>query len=147
MASNFITDISHYGKKFTITFTTDNKEHYNRVLETARECIDDGSVNLHLRKQAKPDDNMLQIFGLHSSVPVKAKCMCEEYVKRYKDKTSNLSMFIKIEDGNGYTIVYHSDTKVMYAISEGYYNTGTFTVMLNADGTPMLWEDTDERTK
>lgn len=58
-----------------------------------------------------------------------------------KDETSNLSMFIQIEDGNSYKIVYHRDTKVMYAISDGHYNAGTFTAMLNADGTPMLWEE------
>ena len=60
-----------------------------------------------------------------------------------KDNTSNLSMFIQVEDGNGYKIVYHRDTKVMYAISDGAYDYGTFTVMLNADGTPMLWGDTE----
>ena len=60
-----------------------------------------------------------------------------------KDNTSNLSMFIQVEDGVNYIIAYHRSTKVMYAISEGGYNCGTFTVMLNADGTPMLWEDTE----
>ncbi len=59
-----------------------------------------------------------------------------------KDNTSNLSMFIQVEDGNGYKIVYHRDTKVMYAISDVSSGSGVFTVMLNADGTPMLWEDT-----
>ena len=96
MASSFITDTSHYGKKFTITFTTDNKEHYYRVLETARECVDDGSVkqkiehidfgDLHLRKQVKLDDAMLQISGQHPIAAVKARCMCEEYVKRYEEE-------------------------------------------------------------
>lgn len=57
-----------------------------------------------------------------------------------KNSTSNISMFIQVEDGNSYKIVYHRDTKVMYAISDSGRNMGTFTVMLNADGTPMLWE-------
>jgi hypothetical protein len=60
-----------------------------------------------------------------------------------KDNTSSLSMFIQVEDGNCYKIVYHRETKVMYAISYGHYNGGNFTVMLNADGTPMLWEVTE----
>lgn len=67
-----------------------------------------------------------------------SQMLTEEEVS--KDNTSNLSMFIQVENGGGYRIVYHRDTKVMYAISTGYYNQGTFTVMLNADGTPMLWE-------
>lgn len=70
-----------------------------------------------------------------------SQMLTEEQVS--KDNTSNLSMFIQVEDGNSYKIVYHRDTKVMYAISDGSYNYGTFTVMLNADGTPMLWEDTE----
>lgn len=70
-----------------------------------------------------------------------SQMLTEEQVS--KDNTSNLSMFIQVEQGEGYKIVYHKDTKVMYAISNGYYNVGTFTVMLNADGTPMLWEDTE----
>lgn len=59
-----------------------------------------------------------------------------------KDNNATYSMFILLEDNNstGYKIVYHKDTKVMYAISCGYYNCGTFTVMLNADGTPMVYE-------
>lgn len=53
---------------------------------------------------------------------------------------SGYSMFVIVEDGSTYSIVYHKDTKVMYAISDGGYNHGTFTVMLNPDGTPMLYE-------
>lgn len=30
--------------------------------------------------------------------------------------------------------------KVMYAVSGGAYNNGTFTLLVNPDGTPMLWE-------
>ena len=53
-----------------------------------------------------------------------------------------LSMFIIVEESSSdaYRIVYHRDTKVMYAISTGVYCGGAFTVMLNPDGSPMLWE-------
>ena len=54
---------------------------------------------------------------------------------------SEYSMFIEVENGWEYYVVYHKDTKVMYAISDGSYNRGTFTVLLDADGTPMLYED------
>lgn len=69
-----------------------------------------------------------------------SQMLTEEQVS--KDNTSNLSMFIQVEDGDIYKIVYHRDSKVMYAISNAQYNRGTFTVMLNADGTPMLWKGT-----
>ena len=54
-----------------------------------------------------------------------------------------------VDDGNTFIlvdadyycwIVYHKDTKVMYAISRSGYNAGTYTVLVNADGTPMIWE-------
>lgn len=50
------------------------------------------------------------------------------------------SMFVLVENGNSFYIVYHQDTKVMYAISNGYYNSGNFCLLVNPDGTPMLWE-------
>lgn len=50
------------------------------------------------------------------------------------------SMFVRVETGSlvgySYNIVYHKDTKVMYAVS---YES-IFTVMLDADGKPLLWE-------
>ena len=54
-----------------------------------------------------------------------------------------------VDDGNTFIlvdadyycwIVYHKDTKVMYAVSRSGYNAGTYTVLVNADGTPMIWE-------
>lgn len=61
---------------------------------------------------------------------------------------SNKSMFVVVERGVCYTIVYHRDTKVMYAISCGYKNYGDFTVMVDEEGKPLLYqgdqEDTDE---
>ena len=54
---------------------------------------------------------------------------------------SNESMFVLIEKGSFYKIVYHRDTKVMYAISNGGYNVGTFTVMLDPNGKPLLYQE------
>lgn len=68
---------------------------------------------------------------------------CGTRIERVDDKPQKpVSMFVIIE-GSGadcYRIVYHRDTKVMYAISCGGYNSGNFTVLLNPDGSPMLWE-------
>lgn len=69
---------------------------------------------------------------------------CGPSMEPDKDKdTSNMSMFVLLEnsEANGFRVVYHRETKVMYVISTGMYNNGTFTVMLNPDGTPMLWEE------
>ena len=59
-----------------------------------------------------------------------------------EEKTNEeTSMFVRVETGSlagySYNIVYHKETKVMYAVS---YE-GIFTVMLDADGKPLLWEE------
>jgi hypothetical protein len=55
------------------------------------------------------------------------------------------SMFVIIEKAGNYKIVYHRKTKVMYAISAGGYNSGDFTVMVDEEGKPLLYqEDADE---
>ena len=63
---------------------------------------------------------------------------CQEVESIGDDSTS--SMFVEVETTSFWKVVYHKETKVMYAVSYGSYNLGTFTVLLNADGTPMLWD-------
>ena len=50
------------------------------------------------------------------------------------------SMFVVIEESNIWYVGYHKDTKVMYTISRGMNNVGTFTLLVNPDGTPMIYE-------
>ena len=72
---------------------------------------------------------------------------CGAKMKKESDTKNqdDVSMFVVLEVGVTYKIVYHQETKVMYAISNGGYNSGTFTVMLDADGKPLLYkEDPDE---
>lgn len=52
---------------------------------------------------------------------------------------SNLSMFIKVETTEHWIVVYHKDTKVMYVVSNDAYIQGIFTMLVNADGTPMVY--------
>lgn len=51
------------------------------------------------------------------------------------------SMFIMVENGPTWDVYYHRDTKVMYVVSDGSNTYGNFTVLINPDGTPMLWEE------
>ncbi len=67
---------------------------------------------------------------------------CGTVMERVDEKPQQpVSMFVVIEGGgmDSYRVVYHRDTKVMYAVSCGTYNTGNFTVLVNPDGSPMLW--------
>lgn len=65
-----------------------------------------------------------------------SSCSKVETVKS-KDDTS---MFVTVETTTFWKIVYQKDTKVMYVVSEDSYNHGTFTLLVNADGTPMIYE-------
>lgn len=53
------------------------------------------------------------------------------------------SMFVIVEETNDWLIVYHKDNKVMYSVSDtsgGYNGNGVFTLLVNPDGTPLLYE-------
>lgn len=52
-----------------------------------------------------------------------------------------ISMFVLVEETGTWRVVYHRETKVMYAVSAYSSNYGNFTLLVNADGSPMLWED------
>ena len=56
------------------------------------------------------------------------------------DDVDDGNTFILVDTDYYCWIVYHKDTKVMYAVSRSGYNAGTYTVLVNADGTPMIWE-------
>lgn len=64
---------------------------------------------------------------------------CTATVEKTKNQ-QEVSMFVQIERTNIWRIVYHKETKVLYAVSNGGYNSGNFTVLVNPDGTPMLWK-------
>lgn len=54
------------------------------------------------------------------------------------------SMFVIVENAPYWLIVYNKNTKVMYAVSYSSYssyNCGNFTLLVNPDGTPMIWEE------
>ena len=65
---------------------------------------------------------------------------CGATVER-KTISFSMSMFVLVEKTDAWYIVYHKDTKVMYAVSMGGYNRGTFTVLVDTEGKPMLWEE------
>ena len=69
-------------------------------------------------------------------------CSCEKTtVLAEKDikAESNFSMFIKVETAADWIVVYHKDTKVMYVVSNDDYIQGIFTMLVNADGTPLVY--------
>lgn len=49
------------------------------------------------------------------------------------------SFFVTVYTDSYYYIVYCKDTRVMYSISDGAYNRGTPTLLVNPDGSPMIY--------
>lgn len=70
---------------------------------------------------------------------------CSETSGSQDSNESNMFVCIQPSDlYHAYDVVYHKNTKVMYVVSHGANNLGTFTVLVNPDGTPMLYEESEE---
>lgn len=54
------------------------------------------------------------------------------------------SRMVYVEETSAYCIVYDKYTKVMYAVSNAGYNCGNFTLLVNADRSPLLYTDGKE---
>lgn len=68
---------------------------------------------------------------------------CQDFatVEKVEKETLNESMFIVIEDAYNWRVVYHKETKVMYVISYGKFNYGNFTLLVDENGKPLLWQE------
>ena len=61
------------------------------------------------------------------------------------EESVEISRFIEIERAIGWKIVADKETGVMYAVSNGGYNTGNFTLLVDENGNPLIWEgESDE---
>ena len=49
------------------------------------------------------------------------------------------SRMVRIEEAGIYQIVYDKETRVMYAVSYGGRSYGVFTLLVDADGKPLLY--------
>lgn len=69
-----------------------------------------------------------------------AGCGSAEKTEEAEEPT-NVTRFEKV-DGVSYLYDVYADrdTGVMYAVSRGTYNQGNFTVLVDADGKPLLWK-------
>lgn len=50
------------------------------------------------------------------------------------------NMFTRVYSDTDFYVVYDNETKVTYAVSDNVYNRGNFTMLVNADGTPKLYD-------
>ena len=70
-----------------------------------------------------------------------AGCASTRAEAKEVDDTDDGNTFILVNTDYYCWIVYHKDTKVMYAVSRAPNNIGTYTLLVNADGTPMIWKE------
>lgn len=54
------------------------------------------------------------------------------------------SRFEIVEVDSCWYVVVDRETRVMYAVSTGTYNCGTFTLLVDADGYPLIWKGESE---
>ena len=72
------------------------------------------------------------------------------YVNLGTEEGSNIAhadsrkIFETVQTDWNWKIVYDRGTGVMYAVSTGNKNNGTFTLMVDADGMPRIWEGWEE---
>ena len=50
------------------------------------------------------------------------------------------SRFMTLESNGTWRVVVDRETKVLYTVSLGTYNMGTFTVLVDTEGKPLLWK-------
>lgn len=58
-----------------------------------------------------------------------------------EEEKPKLSIFVQVERGGSYSVVYDREEKVMYTISNYGAGSGVFTLLVNADGSPKLWKE------
>ena len=57
---------------------------------------------------------------------------------------SETSRFTLIEITGRWKVVADKETGVMYAVSNGGYNMGTFTLLVDEEGKPLIWNGENE---
>ena len=65
-------------------------------------------------------------------------CAKVENAKAKEEK--EVSRFVVIETTMQWEVVADKETGVMYAVSCGVYNNGTFTLLVDADGKPLIYK-------
>lgn len=65
---------------------------------------------------------------------------CAKVENKTEQEPVDVSRFECVECTVTWEIVVDRETGVMYAVSRGMYNLGTFTVLVDADGKPLIWD-------
>lgn len=69
---------------------------------------------------------------------------CSKVEKSVEPQKGNTSRFVEVELTSMWRVVADKETGVMYAVSFGTYNLGTFTLLVDADGNPLIYKGVQE---
>lgn len=90
---------------------------------------------MHKRKDKRLILRILLIL-LVSSLCAMFMCGC---TRVEREERADVSRFKVVENASLWCVVYDRDTKVMYTVSYGGYNCGNFTLLVDSEGKPLLW--------
>lgn len=65
---------------------------------------------------------------------------CAKVENKTEQEPVDVSRFERVEFTAVWEIVADRETGVMYAVSRGMYNQGEFTLLVDADGKPLIWD-------
>ena len=65
-------------------------------------------------------------------------------VEKAEQEQIDVSRFECVEETNVWVIVADRETGVMYAVSRGIYNQGAFTLLVDAEGKPLIWDEGEQ---
>lgn len=65
---------------------------------------------------------------------------CGRSVEKVEVEASKKSRFMNVEDHFNWCIYADRETGVMYAVSGGVHNCGDFTLLVDANGNPLIYE-------
>lgn len=72
---------------------------------------------------------------------------CAKVENEAKQEPVDVSRFKRVEYTAVWEIVADRETGVMYAVSRGMHNQGTFTLLVDADGKPLIWDEGKQECK
>ncbi|MBR2553840.1 MAG: hypothetical protein IKE94_03160 [Aeriscardovia sp.] len=65
---------------------------------------------------------------------------CAKVENKPEQEPVDVSRFERVEYTAVWEIVADRETGVMYAVSRGMYNQGAFTLLVDAEGKPLIWD-------
>lgn len=65
-------------------------------------------------------------------------------VEKTEQEPVDVSRFECVEETSVWVIVADRETGVMYAVSRGIYNQGSFALLVDAEGKPLIWDEGEQ---